>query len=551
MEQHFHSAWAHALIDQLIQQGAVDFCIAPGSRSTPLALAAARHPKACLTVHFDERGLAFFALGLSKAGKQPAVLIVTSGTAVGNLMPAVMEAYHTHTPLIVLTADRPPELRDCGANQTTDQIKFFQNFTYWQTDLPCPSHELDLAFIRREAAHAVWSARQGPVHLNCPFREPLFTKDLPHLTGAPQKLFSPAITLSPQAKQYLEEKLSCAHRGLILIGGMPFGSDLSSLFELSRHLSWPLFADLLSNARTDASAPSIRHFDFLIRTKKLPRPDFILHFGGRFTSKALFEWVKTLAIPVVHVSAQEERMDPMHCCPHRIGSDPGECAKALQFGVSTERDWLETWQEMDREIGQRIKDYLKEDHPFTEIDLMRQIGRELPDDWAIFLGNSMPIRDAEHFLFPNRPRAFFANRGLSGIDGQIATAAGISMKLNCPMIAILGDQSSLHDLNSCALLKQLKQPFILLISNNFGGGIFSHLPVAEEESHFERLFGMGHTMRFSPLAQLFDLPYKAELCFDSKEPRISEILTSRKENTRIQKDLLNHLTNFCSSLEKS
>ena len=184
--------WAHCLIDQFIQQGVIDFCIAPGSRSTPLALAAARHPKARINVHFDERGLGFYALGISLARQAPTALIVTSGTAVGNLLPAVMEAYHSHMPLVLLTADRPPELRDCGAMQATDQIKIFQNFTFWHFDLPCPGESLGEEFIRSQAAYAVFQAmRMGPVHLNCQFREPLFIPSEPQKEGMGQQLFFP------------------------------------------------------------------------------------------------------------------------------------------------------------------------------------------------------------------------------------------------------------------------------------------------------------------------------------------------------------------------
>ena len=198
-----NNGWAHSLIDQLIQQGVVDFCIAPGSRSTPLALAAARHPKARLKIHFDERGLGFYALGVSLAEQIPAAIIVTSGTAVGNLLPAVMEAFHSHVPLILLTADRPPELRDVGALQATDQIKIFQNFTLWQTDLPTPCESLNDDFIRSQAAYAVFQAmRMGPVHLNCQFREPLFIPAEPQKEGVSQPLFFPTLEIDSQTANH-------------------------------------------------------------------------------------------------------------------------------------------------------------------------------------------------------------------------------------------------------------------------------------------------------------------------------------------------------------
>ena len=304
--------WANHLIDQLVLQGADHFCIAPGSRSTPLALAAARHKKAKLTVHFDERSLGFYALGLGMGSKRPAVLIVTSGTAVGNLLPTVIESHHSHVPLILLTADRPAELRDCGASQTIDQIKLFQNFVRWQTDLPCPDEKLDASFIRAEGAHAVFMAKTGPVHVNCPFREPLYEAPSPCQEGKAQQFLFSAATFD--GTELLKDK-RC---GIILVGRMPFDADLGNIFELSKKLQWPIIGDLYSQVRCQGE--SIRHFDYLIRSKKAPNPECILHFGKGFVAKALNEWVK--GIPTIHVHPHHERYDPFHNCPTRVIASP-------------------------------------------------------------------------------------------------------------------------------------------------------------------------------------------------------------------------------------
>lgn len=521
---------AESLIDQLIQQGIVEFCIAPGSRSTPLALGAARHPKARLTVHFDERGLAFYALGLSLAKKMPAVIIVTSGTAVGNLMPAVMEAFHSRVPLILLTADRPDELRDCSANQTTDQIHFFQKFSLWQSDLPCEASE---EFIRAQASYAVFNAlRKGPVHLNCPFREPLYEPPAPIKEGIAQPLFLPTPSFHQQ-----EGKPLLKNQGVILIGKMPFGTSLAPLFRFAQQLGWPIFADLLSGARAaPASEELIDHFDYAVRSKEAPLPEQIIHFGGRFTSKSLLEWIKNNRIETLQVSSDHERIEPLHAA--RAWAEPESFCKAFSTFPKKDPSWLQTWQELDRLIKNHLDSCFSEPHPFTEPDLIRAIGEQLPENWGLFLANSMPIRDAEHFLFPKNAFGFFANRGLSGIDGQIATAAGIAACLKKPLCVVLGDQSCLHDLNSLPLLHTIKTPFQLIISNNFGGGIFSHLPVAKEPEHFERLFGNPHDYLFEKAAEMFHIPYrrveKVDQLFNSSTPSILEVCTSREENKKFR-----------------
>ena len=533
--------YASWLIDQLIRQGIKCFCIAPGSRSTPLALAAARHRDAQLTVHFDERGLGFYAVGLALASKMPVALIVTSGTAVGNLMPAVMEAFHSRVPLLLLTADRPAELRDCGANQTTDQIKFFQQYVLWQTELPCEAPE---SFTRAQASYAFFQAlRKGPVHINCPFREPLYAQPIPFASGTPQPLFFPELTckLDDDVHQFFQTR-----RGLILIGRMPFGISLSPIFHLAKRLGWPIFADLLSSARTHPAPDElITHFDYLLADA--PLPEQIIHFGGRFTSKNLLSWMKTHQIPVLQVSSDSERQEPLHAA--RVWADPNHFCSAISLKAQKSPVWLPLWKELDLQKKAHLEACFSEKHSFTEPDLMRAIGKQLPEDWALFIANSMPIRDAEHFLFPQKASGFFANRGLSGIDGQIATAVGIAESLSKPLCAIIGDQSCLHDLNSLSLLHRLKTPFQLIISNNFGGGIFSHLSVAHDH-HFELLFGNQHQYHFEKAAEMFQIPYRrveeteslGQIFFPTSS--ILEVCTSRQENKRFR-DLLSK--NPCST----
>lgn len=542
-----NSAWAHAIIDQLILQNVRDFCIAPGSRSTPLALAAARHPKAAVHVHFDERGLGFFALGLSLASRLPTALIATSGTAVGNLLPSAMEAYHSQIPLVFLTADRPPESHDCGANQTADQIGIFSRFALWQTDLPCPDSHLVEEFARSQIAYAIFQAsRGGPVHLNCRFREPLFSFPEPQKFGTSQSFFSPELSPTPSCVEHFETRLNQAKRGVIVIGRMSAFADLSAIAAFAKRLRWPIFADILSQMRTyPEPEESIRYFDYAVQSDPAPQPDFIVHFGGPILSQSLLRWIKRANAPVFHISQYPCRIDPLHCLPTRIWADPELFCRAVSAS-SKEEAWLSEWKQIDRQIDGRLEEHFAAPHPFSEADLMRTLRDCIPAGWSAFFANSMPIRDAAQFFFPPSIDAIFANRGVSGIDGQIATAAGIAKKLNRPMLAVLGDQSCLHDLNSLALLRSLNTPFVLVASNNFGGGIFSHLPVSKEPEHFETLFSASHPFCFEGAARMFNLPYRSALRADADifavdRPSIVEILSSRSDSAQFHKQFLRAL----------
>jgi len=512
------------IIDQLILQGVKRFCIAPGSRNTPLVIAAVEHPEAETIVHFDERGIGFYALGYGKGAKKPAAVIATSGTAIGNLLPAVMEAHHSETPLILLTADRPHELRDCGANQTTDQIKIFGSFTRFQADLPCNCSE---NYFRSIAAQSVFHAMQqkGPVQLNCPFRDPLYVEERPLLQKGTPLTFPLAKTVSPPFH-------TKAKKGVFLIGDV--GGDPRPILDLAKRLQWPVFADILSNARLFKTEEQIRHFDWILKTKPPLMPDFIVHFGNRFVSKTILDWNPTL-----HVSPSPFLQDPNRNLVSRVMSDVSAFCET--FIADTDPSWLALWKQQDAIINESIEEPFQTDFPFTEAHAMRKLSHLIPPNSACFFANGMPIRDADRFFHPKACRGFFGNRGLSGIDGNIATAAGISDGLNAPLVAFLGDQTTLHDLNSLPLLKKTKHPITLIASNNFGSGIFSHLPVSAWPK-FETYMAAAHEWRFEEAARMFGLPYTSfdRICFETSS--LVELNTSRENNSRFQKKLLEACT---------
>lgn len=496
------------IIDQLINQHIFNFFIAPGSRSSPLVIAATEQQKAQLHTHYDERGLGFLALGCAKATRQPAVLIVTSGTALGNLLPSIMEAHHSCTPLIVLSADRPSELRDCGANQTTEQPQIFRSFVRWQIDLPLSGSESYFRSCINQSYFYACQNPPGPVHLNCPFSEPLHLR-FPSSKGSPFPIHFPKLICPPLTVPY--------SKGLILIGRLPDPNALSSILELAEKLSWPICADILSNARCYPTALQINYLDW----KEKPTPEFVLHFGERLTSKKTADWLQKIKPPYLHVSPWLQLQDPTRILTERVQSDIAEFCRT--FEAQKDPNWIANWRTQEP--------IFKETGAFTEVHAMRWLNDQIPPGFAIFLGNGMPIRNADQFLFPTFCREFFANRGLSGIDGNIATMAGLAE--NSPVFGIIGDQAALHDLNSLPLLKKTKHPVILLISNNFGGGIFHHLPISQS-SHFESLWAAAHSFRFESAAKMYDIPYfdfeHLEAVFQSGQSAIVELITDRAAN---------------------
>ncbi len=502
------------IIDQLVQQGVEHFCIAPGSRSTPLVNAAANHPKAKLHVHFDERGLGFFALGLAKGSKKGAAVISTSGTAVGNLLPSVMEAHHSCTPLLLLTADRPHELRGCSANQTTDQTKIFSSFVRWETELVGSLNEQSVRSLMAQAYFYSHQNPPGPVHLNCLFKEPLYHPNLQIREGKPIELHFP--------RHRIDRYKTDRSKGLILIGKLPKPDDLFAVLDLAERLKWPLCADILSNARSYPTEEQIRYYDWIEK----PTPHFVLHFGERMTSKKILEWLKKIKPEYVHVSPWPYLQDPERILTGRVQSDIIEFCEVFQG--DSDPLWLNSWHDREPVFEER--------GTFTEVHAMRTLSSILPKEYGVFLGNGMPIRDGDHFLFPEKCREFFANRGLSGIDGNIATIAGLAEEM--PILGIIGDQAALHDLNSLPLLKKTKYPVTLLISNNFGGGIFHHLPIAQSP-YFETLWASAHNLRFEKMVQFFDLPYfkfeEVEKGFGSSA--VVELITEREANYQYQKPL--------------
>jgi len=534
-EPNINALWAALLIEELVRQGVSDFCISPGSRSTPLTVAAANNDRAESIVHFDERGAAFHALGIARATGRPVACICTSGTAAANYLPAVIEAAQSFVPLILITADRPPELIDTGANQAILQDGLFRAYTRWGATLPCPATAIDPAFVLTTAAHAVhrsWGPAAGPVHLNCQFREPLapapsgetWKAYLAPITKWLQEHSRPPYTAATNTKQSLasNEQMSLAmrlrriKRGVIVAGQLDNYHESAAVERLAKSWGWPLLPDITSGLRLgNPGSMTLAHYDALLLSARFQSrlaPEAVVHFGGPVVSKRLQQFLADFA-PSFHLRIADHPMrhDPVHRVTQRIQADIVRFCEWAADTVVTSSDsaWFEPLLHAQGRIRSTLEVHEATASGLDEAIIARIVARQIPNGHSLFVGNSMPIRDMDSYAGPEgAPARVFANRGASGIDGNLSTIAGIARGLGKPLTAVLGDLTVLHDLNGLALLRGLETPVTLVVPNNDGGGIFNFLPIAEHASVFERYFGTPHGMDFSHAAAQFGLTHR-------------------------------------------
>jgi len=566
----YNEEWSFHLVDQLVSQGIEMFCLSPGSRNTPLTLAIARHPKAKVMVHYDERGMSFHALGLAKGKNHPVALVVTSGTAVANLFPAVMEAHFAYVPLIIITADRPPELRDCGANQTSDQVKIFQDFVRWQIDLPCPDDQFSFRFLSTSIAQAVYRANhspKGPVHINCMLREPFFTTDIPDFSPLSRVEYEePFLSLKPSVLTKWANRLSSIEKGLIIAGSALPSPSTHFLYQLAERLNWPIFADITSPARTFGQSSSfISYFDAILKAMPSLYPQAVLHLGDRFVSKTLLEWLNSCSLEWYALIAEHpNRYDPKHSTTHRLQCEPFSfCEQILPLlPMKKNENWLATWNMHSRDIKETLTTFFSSKNEISEPGIINFLNTSLDHHHGLFLANSMPVRDADQFFFPSRRGGpIFSNRGLSGIDGNIATAIGLAQGIKKPLVAVLGDLTFLHDLNSLAQLKKAAYPVLFIVINNDGGGIFSFLPISQKQEVFESFWATPHGLTMQSIAECFSIPYSSpesrqeweDVFYHFKNKRAScliELRTNRTKNVTLHQEITNLCLSLISAKEK-
>jgi 2-succinyl-5-enolpyruvyl-6-hydroxy-3-cyclohexene-1-carboxylate synthase len=512
------SAFAQTLVDEWVRNGVTDACLAPGSRSAPLALALAGEDRIRLHVHLDERSASFFALGIAKSSGRPAVVLCTSGTAAANFHPAVLEAHHARVPLVVCTADRPPELRDTGAGQTVDQLKLYGDAVRWFCDAGVPDDRPGVGGEWRAlAARAVADALgppAGPVHLNLPFREPLVPSGAPLVDAPGRSHDRPWTARAPGTRgpsvgmlDALVELIGSTRRGLV-VAGWGAAVQAETLVQFANVTGWPVLADPVSNLRVPGT---ISTYDPLLRGAGFAashRPDVVLRVGGPLTNKISMQWLDS-DIGQVLVDPDGAWLDPHHAASGRMLTDAEPLLAALTSaltGAALENEWRQAWYDADASARAAIDDLIDGwDEPF-EGRIARDVIASVPDGGSLILASSMPVRDAESFAAPRHGLGVYANRGVNGIDGFVSTVLGVAAGSGGPTVGLLGDLCFLHDSNGLLGARDRGLDATFVVVDNDGGGIFSFLPQADLPQHFETLFGTPHGIDLAALARVHGIP---------------------------------------------
>jgi 2-succinyl-5-enolpyruvyl-6-hydroxy-3-cyclohexene-1-carboxylate synthase len=507
-----------AFVDELVRCGTPGACTSPGSRSTPLVLSLVRDPRLRCWSHVDERVAGFFALGVGKATGRPAVVTCTSGTAAAHYLPAVVEASEARVPLIVLTADRPPELREVGAGQAIDQLKLYGDHVRWFFDVGThPATPERLRWMRALACRAVWSAlgdRPGPVHLNFALREPLvldepLPADEPGGGGRPDGrpwVARPRAATSPEPS--LGPIIARSERPLLVAGRDERGAP-ALLARFAASAGVPLLADPLSGARRGGAA--IAHYDALLRDAAFAAdhaPDLVIRAGDLPTSKPLRQWLAALpAARQIAIDPEGAWQDPAAVVEELL---PGGVAAAFVEPppARPDRGWLEAWRAADDAAADAIAATVPDD-ALTEPAVATTLAG-LPADATVLTASSMPVRDVETF-WPVRddPPRVVAHRGANGIDGTVAAAFGAAAAGDGPVVLHIGDVALVHDLGALLCAPRLGLALTIVLVDNRGGGIFDFLPVATQTDAFEEHVATPTGLDFARAAALFGLAYDA------------------------------------------
>jgi 2-succinyl-5-enolpyruvyl-6-hydroxy-3-cyclohexene-1-carboxylate synthase len=524
-----NTLWARALVQELVRAGVAHAVVAPGSRSAPLALACAEAAPT-LRVHsvIDERTAGFFALGLALETGRPAAVVVTSGTAGAHLLPAVMEAWAAHVPLVVLTANRPWELQDFGAPQTVPQEGLFGRFTRAAVVLSAPE-ATSTAFLHLRAVVArtvfkSFTVPKGPVHLDVPFREPLAPEASAEGLGLEplaregretSMLAAPPPVRRPPAEALaaLLRRLQATEKGLLVVGPRAEADGVAeAVLALASSHGYPVLAEAASNLRWTGGGPVVGHADVFLRSATLAkalRPELVLRLGAGLTSKRLSQWLDASGADTVLLTEDDAVVDAAHRARLVLAGDLQETCAALTAAAPSRRTgWAEAFHTADARVEAALLEAFASKGPLTEPQLAHRVVAGLPAGARLVVASSMPIRDVEAFA-PNGAARIrvFANRGINGIDGTLSTALGVAAASAAPTMVLLGDLAFLHDLGALLIARRSAIPLTVVVANNDGGGIFSFLPIAAVGKAFEPLFGTPHGLDFAHAAALFGAHY--------------------------------------------
>jgi len=557
----FNRCWSKVILETLVRQDVTHFCIAPGSRSTPLTLEAVRLQNAnralCHT-HFDERGLGFFALGIAKSTKKPVAVIVTSGTAAANLYPAIIEARQSRVNLIVLTADRPPELLECGANQAILQENMFADYPLANLNLPRPSQDYAASWLISKIEHACHKQAEeaGVIHINVPFAEPLYDANAEEIDVHPW--LAPVQRWLSQNKSWTsypaphQEVLIHEHwdqwrtkRGIIVAGRMP-AEQAMGIASWANTIGWVLLTDIQSGVEASLPYADIWLANQTVKQKML-QADIVIQLGNRFISKRINQFLAEFKNEYWIVDENPQAVDPYHHSHTRFVAKIHHWLRA--HPPLRQKPWLLEALALSKFCATFIEQQVGGN--LNEASLAHHIERLLPNNGTLFLGNSLFVRLVDALTKLPEGYPIHTNRGASGIDGLVATVAGIGIGSNQPVVALVGDTSALYDLNSLALFKKLTQPTILFIINNNGGAIFDMLPVDAEVK--DKFYRMPHHTEFSQVASMFDLKYArpytwADLssvlkqAYSRREATIIEIKVAPNDGSTIYKRLIDQIS---------
>lgn len=529
--------WANVVAEELYRSGVRTICISPGSRSTPLVMAFASYREVYqdleLLVHIDERSAGFFALGLAKVTRQPVVLLCTSGTAAANYYPAIIEAFYSEIPLVVLTADRPPELRDCGAGQTIDQIQMYGNHIRYFFEVGSPEiSEFKLRYLRSLICHSVSIARgeafslAGAVHLNFAFADPLLPPSSDPLID-PNRIEQSSHIQTIKGKSILSEteiaqiakQITNTPKGLIMVGVYDAPAGFEDVVKtLAEVTGYPLFAEATGMNRHGVIGcydSFLRSPSFLDSLEISQVPALVIRFGAMPTSKHYQLWLKSNINRYSQqiIIGNGKNTDPTHGFAQIINADPinfcTQLTNYLQAQNYQNQDisWKQYFTQIELVTKQAIAQFLEPIDILFDGKVYSELARWLPKHTHLYVANSSAIRDLDSFFHCDRPITVLVNRGANGIDGTLSSALGAAWGCDQPMILICGDLAFYHDLNGLMAVKKFDINLTVILLNNDGGGIFEMLPISNFNPPFEEFFGTAHGLDFAPIVKAYGCDY--------------------------------------------
>jgi 2-succinyl-5-enolpyruvyl-6-hydroxy-3-cyclohexene-1-carboxylate synthase len=571
--RNINTLWGSVLVETLYRLGLKTAVICPGSRSTPLAIAFAQHPYIDAIPILDERSASFFALGIAKQQGIPVALVCTSGTAGANFYPAVIEAKESRVSLLILTADRPPELRHCHAGQTIDQLRLYGHYPTWQAELATPEANLErLCYLRQTIIHA-WERSLDPipgvVHLNIPLRDPLPPTPQPETIpiqaqwnqetffshiSPPRNIFPSIFSVTPYATWRRFEK------GIIIAGVDQSNHPqqyCQAIATLAQYLQYPVLAEALSPVRNyaDLNPYLISTYDLILRNSEIAEkltPDIVIQIGELPTSKELRTWLETINPSRWIITTSADNLDALHGITIHLRTTIEHLTESLQTEqIFSPNIYVKQWCDLDQQIQSKMYQMMIKENQLVEGKVAWLLPQNLPSETPIFIANSMPVRDVEFFWMANSKNIIpYFNRGANGIDGTLSTALGIGYK-NKNSILLTGDLALLHDTNGFLIKQKFIGSLTIILINNNGGGIFEMLSIAQFDPPFEDFFATPQNIDFKKLCHTYGVDYylinqwsdlvKQLNYLPTEGIRVLEVPTNRKKNAQWLNQNLNSL----------